>query len=176
MRTKRRLFLGVVLVSVGLAWGTGTGVGCGGESDPEANCRDGVDNDGDGLIDCDDEDCVTTSVCPEVDCEDGVDNDGDGLIDCDDEDCERATPCELTCLEIVDCARTCTMDLGCIADCAALGCGSGQEDFDTASGCFMSQCGSPCYTDGDPSSPECEECMYDNCSVEMQACTNSTCP
>ena len=146
MRTKRRLFLGVVLVSVGLAWGTGTGVGCGGESDPEANCRDGVDND------------------------------GDGLIDCDDEDCERATPCELTCLEIVDCARTCTMDLGCIADCAALGCGSGQEDFDTASGCFMSQCGSPCYTDGDPSSPECEECMYDNCSVEMQACTNSTCP
>lgn len=172
MRTKW-ILLGVVLVAAGLVGITGAGCG---ESDPEANCHDGVDNDGDGLIDCADDDCATHSVCPEVDCEDGVDNDSDGLVDCEDDDCERATPCELTCLEIVDCARTCTMDLGCIADCAALGCGSGQEDFDTASGCFMSQCGRPCYTEGDPSSPECEDCMYDNCSAEMQACTNSTCP
>lgn len=157
---------------VGVAGGGATGCG---ESKPEANCRDGVDNDDDGLIDCEDDDCATSFFCPEVDCEDGVDNDGDGLVDCADDDCERETPCELTCLEIVDCSRSCTMDLGCIADCAALGCGSGQNDFDTAASCFMSNCSDECYT-GDVNSPECESCMYDNCSVEMQACTNSTCP
>jgi hypothetical protein len=67
------------------------------------------------------------------------------------------------------------MDLGCIADCAALGCGSGQDAFDTAAGCFMGHCSDECYT-GDVNSPECEDCMYTNCSAEMQACTNSTCP
>ncbi len=163
--------LGIVL---GLAVVLGHSWGCT-DPGPEVSCADGQDNDGDGLVDCADDDCITTPACPEVDCADGQDNDGDGLVDCADDDCERATPCELTCLEIVDCARDCSMDLGCIADCAALGCGSGQDDFDAAAGCFMSSCSDECYA-GDPNSPECETCMYDNCSAEMQACTNSTCP
>ncbi|HUU33408.1 MAG TPA: fibronectin type III domain-containing protein, partial [Vicinamibacterales bacterium] len=45
---------------------------------PEEVCGDGIDNDGDGLID---EDCAPAPI--EV-CGDGIDNDGDGLID---EDC-----------------------------------------------------------------------------------------
>ncbi len=61
-------------------------------------CRDNRDNDGDGLIDCDDPDCDTTMVfCDDPEsikentaekCIDGADNDGDFLLDCDDPDCD----------------------------------------------------------------------------------------
>ena len=50
-------------------------------------CNDGIDNDGDGLIDCQDqEDCGASMYC-ESDCGDGVDNDGDGFYDYYDGDC-----------------------------------------------------------------------------------------
>jgi hypothetical protein len=68
-----------------------------------SGCDDGCDNDGDGLIDCDDEDCCVgpNSACNlptqclstsgEV-CDNGLDDDGDGLIDCDDgPDCNPST-------------------------------------------------------------------------------------
>jgi len=64
--------------------------------DPEIICDDGVDNDGDGAVDCDDSDCVGTAACPvgtpEV-CDDGADNDNDGAVDCDDSDCEGDAAC-----------------------------------------------------------------------------------
>ena len=51
-------------------------------------CSDGIDNDGDGLIDfpadpgCDDaNDNDETNASTLAQCEDGIDNDGDGLID-----------------------------------------------------------------------------------------------
>lgn len=51
----------------------------------ESDCCDGEDNDGDGLIDCEDtEDCPCTVEI----CNDGCDNDNDGHIDADDEDCQ----------------------------------------------------------------------------------------
>ena len=60
----------------------------------EEVCDNGVDDDGDGMVDCDDPDCAGHPGCelePEhgvAGCTDGRDNDGDGLIDCDDtEDC-----------------------------------------------------------------------------------------
>lgn len=57
----------------------------------ETKCSDGVDNDGDGLIDCADPDCDGSAVCGPEDtdarCKDGVDNDGDGFVDCEDKDC-----------------------------------------------------------------------------------------
>ena len=59
----------------------------------EISCNDGVDNDGDGLIDCDDPECFGQD-CPEV-CDDEQDNDGDGWVDCADTDCPP-------CLEICD--------------------------------------------------------------------------
>jgi len=52
--------------------------------EPVEDCTDGADNDGDGLADCEDDDCV--DFCME-DCTDGIDNDGDGAIDCDDDEC-----------------------------------------------------------------------------------------
>ena len=49
----------------------------------EQNCADGVDNDGDGLVDCKDPDCnCQPPACPSgTECCDGIDNDGDGKID-----------------------------------------------------------------------------------------------
>jgi len=64
------------------------------------NCVDGIDNDNDGLVDCDDtQDCAQSSNCyvppqPEI-CDDGIDNDGDGLIDClDKKDCRQHPACK----------------------------------------------------------------------------------
>ncbi|TNE84678.1 MAG: hypothetical protein EP330_28830 [Deltaproteobacteria bacterium] len=58
------------------------------EGDALGECVDRVDNDGDGLVDCDDPDCDGSRACrfAEV-CDNGVDEDGDGRVDCDDPDC-----------------------------------------------------------------------------------------
>ncbi len=60
----------------------------------ETICNDGIDNDGNGLTDCADPNCVGETgpegvVCEafETTCNDGFDNDGDGLVDCDDPNC-----------------------------------------------------------------------------------------
>jgi endonuclease I len=68
--------------------------------DSDRACEDGLDNDEDGYIDCEDYDCSrdpAVTVCgepPELEdtddeCEDGLDNDEDGYIDCADFDCTR---------------------------------------------------------------------------------------
>ncbi len=64
-------------------------------------CSDGIDNDGNGAVDCDDEACAelfATGACvenTEYFCQDGVDNDCNGLIDCEDAGCsESFTFCE----------------------------------------------------------------------------------
>ncbi len=62
-----------------------------GVCDGDEDCTDGVDNEGDGLADCEDADCV--DVCME-DCSDGSDNDADGLVDCDDDECYGESGCE----------------------------------------------------------------------------------
>ncbi len=72
--------------------------------DPEGtspwHCDDGLDNDEDGLWDCDDPDCGDSSYCNEAaedgSCSDGEDNDGDGLSDCDDPDCAETEDCAET--------------------------------------------------------------------------------
>lgn len=51
----------------------------------EEICDDGIDNDDDGLIDCEDPECDCEEEI-EI-CDDGIDNDGDGLIDAADPDC-----------------------------------------------------------------------------------------
>ena len=56
----------------------------------EYNCSDGIDDDYDGYIDCDDSDCMYDSFCMSTSyevCDDYFDNDGDGMVDCDDSDC-----------------------------------------------------------------------------------------
>ena len=67
-------------------------------------CDDAVDNDGDGLIDCEDGECLDFAGCmgldyggpydlTEHDCADGQDNDGDHAADCEDSDCYRDDAC-----------------------------------------------------------------------------------
>ncbi|MCB0510787.1 MAG: hypothetical protein H6579_07430 [Chitinophagales bacterium] len=67
------------------------------EDDPSDNtelCNDGIDNDGDGFIDCADFDCSGNSACGTAEiCSDGIDNDLDGFIDCDDLDCDGDPAC-----------------------------------------------------------------------------------
>jgi hypothetical protein len=63
------------------------GGGGGGGTLPEVLCGDGLDNDGDTLVDCADADCAGTPACTETNCGDGLDDDGDTLIDCADPDC-----------------------------------------------------------------------------------------
>lgn len=54
----------------------------------EANsCNDGIDNDGDGLVDGADPDCREPGVSR---CSDGIDNDRDGLVDLADPGCRSA--------------------------------------------------------------------------------------
>ena len=55
-----------------------------------SRCRDGLDNDGDGLIDMEDPACELLGLFGEAvkpPCLDGWDNDGDGLIDMEDLEC-----------------------------------------------------------------------------------------
>ena len=55
---------------------------------PESNCTDGVDNNDDGLTDCEDFSCRDQCVLPEAGrCDDGYDNDHDGDIDGCDSEC-----------------------------------------------------------------------------------------
>ncbi len=61
---------------------------------PQEICGNGIDDDGDGLTDCEDPACTEYIDCYESDCNDGIDNDGDGLIDCDDPDCSNYENCD----------------------------------------------------------------------------------
>jgi hypothetical protein len=54
----------------------------------QENCSNGVDDDGDGLIDCNDPDCQFPATIEKgCNCADGIDNDSDGLTDIYDPDC-----------------------------------------------------------------------------------------
>lgn len=51
-------------------------------------CGDGVDNDADGLVDCEDADgCGEQTACVVEVCDNGADDDADGDADCGDPDC-----------------------------------------------------------------------------------------
>jgi subtilisin-like proprotein convertase family protein len=55
-------------------------------------CQNGIDDDADGLIDCQEPTCASTPSCPKPEsaCGDGIDNDADNLTDCDDSSCAWA--------------------------------------------------------------------------------------
>ena len=59
-------------------------------------CADGIDNDCDALLDCEDVDCAGAVNCgSESSCDDGIDNNADGLVDCEDMECALDPSCGL---------------------------------------------------------------------------------
>ena len=66
-------------------------------------CNDSIDNDGNGLIDCNDPECSGTTSCPTVAnevCNDSLDNDNNGLTDCSDPVCIGVGTCESPLAEV----------------------------------------------------------------------------
>lgn len=55
-------------------------------------CNDLVDNNGDSLTDCADPQCALSEGCPEF-CGNEADDDADGAVDCDDPECSEAPRC-----------------------------------------------------------------------------------
>ena len=68
----------------------------------ESNCGNGVDDDGDGVIDCNDPDCYNSNVCTTEICNDGIDNDNDGWTDCSDSECFTVSYCLEICNNGID--------------------------------------------------------------------------
>ena len=61
-------------------------------------CDNGIDDDADGLTDCDDDDCVDSAPClgiPVEICDNGIDDDFDDAVDCADDDCANSAACLL---------------------------------------------------------------------------------
>jgi len=138
-------------------------------------CSDGIDNDGNGLIDCKDPACLELGtlerpgpgriVCPHVrnsdgsvqllennvyTCSDGVDNDDNGYVDCEDNACKGTAACctpigAETSLEA--CSDGVDNDCNGYTDCADFSCrrlnstGSNAEAFEY---CKRFTCGDSC--------------------------------
>lgn len=63
-----------------------------------SDCTNDFDEDGDGHVDCDDQDCEDDPACALADegsgdCSDHIDNDQDGAADCDDDGCAASDAC-----------------------------------------------------------------------------------
>jgi hypothetical protein len=100
--------------------------GCPVRPTPTELCDNGLDDDGDGFVDCRDGACAALPSCIE-DCDDGLDNDQDGDADCADPDCDVHAACVEDCDNdrdddgdgLVDCADSACDGLsGCVEDCA----------------------------------------------------------
>ena len=97
-------------------------------------CSDGIDNDANGFVDCEDFACsqgLFVTVCDGSDdenCGDGIDNDGDGYVDCADQSCFDVASCvETECSNGVDDDGDGKTDCA-DGDCAALPQCEGPED------------------------------------------------
>jgi hypothetical protein len=95
-------------------------------------CGDSIDNDGDGLRDCMDSDCVGAGT---ENCTDGIDNNCNAQIDCADPACIGGTP-ETSCTDgldsncngLIDCAdATCTGNGSCAALTIGKACSVGTQ-------------------------------------------------
>ncbi len=165
-------------------------------------CRNGTDDDGDGLVDCAETSCASDPFCiPETDCDDNLDSDLDTLIDCRDPSCDGIDGCEVgaerTCTDAfdndddagvdcddTDCAATahCLPEADCrdgtdddgdgLADCLDVGC-------DALMGCELGverTCNDGVDNDGDASTDcgdsDCATALY--CNVSCGAGLDST--
>ena len=164
----------------------------------ETSCTDGVDNEGDGDIDCADSECATSFGCGEV-CDDGTDDDFDGNADCRDSECADTEYCrsfEWDCNdgddedgdELIDCADV--DDCGEVVFCLPEICDDEiDNDEDGRTDCFDEECAEDPYcstfewncADGvdndDDSLVDCddtEECADTPVCIAAAACAAAT--
>ena len=57
-------------------------------------CGNGIDDDHNNKIDCEDEACVTERACQPEICNDNIDNNGNNLLDCEDPQCLQSVYCQ----------------------------------------------------------------------------------
>lgn len=111
----------------------------------ESDCSNGVDDDRDGDVDCEDYDCDALPACHESNCADGVDDDGDGDTDCFDYDCSTDPACiETSCHDSIDDdgdGDTDCDDFDCYEQCHELVCDDGlDDDSDGLADCSDDEC------------------------------------
>ena len=58
------------------------------------NCNNGIDDNDDDRVDCDDPYCFSTPKCIPEDCKNKKDDNGNGFTDCEDEECADAIACQ----------------------------------------------------------------------------------
>ncbi len=97
------------------------------KSDPTKrieNCINGVDDNGNGKIDCFEDTCRNTGYClsGKENCINGLDDDADGNADCLDSDCRGTWVCEVTPEKGEACRDNIDNDLDGITDCADTDC------------------------------------------------------
>ncbi len=135
------------------------------------DCGDGIDNDGDGKIDCADADCKAEAACVE-NCTDGKDNDLDDQVDCKDADCAQAPSC--LCLSLnCDDKQACTTDScddttgKCVHIDNKLTCDDG-DACTSGDGCGGGKCvgAAKDCSDGDP-------CTTDSCDAKTGTCAHA---
>jgi hypothetical protein len=177
--------------------GVDDGTGCASEQLTPESCANGIDDDCDALIDCQDPDCMTDAACRpvmpactpqfpffvELICNDSVDNDCDGRVDCDDPDCRRPGSCgcgntETRCQDAAD--DDCDGSVDC-ADLDCQRCTPGTHRFcDDPTYCHWGdqECGpdqrwGPCIEIPDPPAG-CSGQLYnrDCCVMQNQCCQN----
>ncbi len=135
-----------------------TGCSPKGRNDLPELCTDGLDNDGNGDVDCGDANCAAHAACQE-DCTNDVDDDGDGDTDCDDVKCATTAVCTETdneCLDNidndddgdVDCDDS---DCGSVTECKPEICDNGIDDNnDGQADCSDQECDSAANCQGPP--------------------------
>lgn len=119
-------------------------------------CDNGSDDDGDGLADCDDPDCLVAELGEEL-CNDCIDNDGDGLNNCDDPDCADRPVCAPASAFETDCVNGLDDDGDSLIDCADVQdcCGDPACSLDPA--CASPPGGAVCGDGILDSAEECDE-------------------
>lgn len=142
-------------------------------------CKDGIDNDGDGLSDLNDPGCATkndkSELNPAIECDDGIDNDGDGAADYNDGGCSSPvdtdeTNCGDGVCEGGETQGTCAQDCGYADSCSDTDEGIVPNVFGTVSG----------YYNNIPYSDD-DQCMTSEvlveyyCNGDYQALQNQTC-
>jgi hypothetical protein len=132
------------------------------------SCASPGDEDGDGAVDCEDEDCINTATCAigAEACGNKIDDDGDGELDCEDDDCANNSQCQA---QPEDCSNETDDDSDGDADCADSDCANTSACVDGGE-----RCGSGADEDGD-GRIDCADtdCAYTRaCIGTLEICTN----